>query len=66
MIRAADAEDIPGILSLQKAIEHERSLRVCSAARRFDDVRAFYGSCGFVPWYLEMTQDLGTPETDQP
>ena len=33
-------------------------LRLYSAAKRFDDVMSFYRSCGFTPWYLEMTQDL--------
>lgn len=34
-------------------------LRLYSAARRFDDIVAFYRGCGFDPWYLEMTMDLG-------
>jgi len=34
-------------------------LRVYSSARRFDDVVEFYRSCGFSPWYLEMTQEIG-------
>ena len=34
-------------------------LRVYSAARRFDDIVKFYRSCGFTPWYLEMTQEIG-------
>ena len=33
-------------------------LRLYSGARRFDDVVRFYRSCGFTPWYLEMTQDI--------
>ncbi len=40
-------------------------LRVYSAAKRFDDVRSFYGSCGFEPWYLEMTQVLGPIDPEQ-
>lgn len=35
-------------------------LRVCSASKRFADIQAFYMSCGFTPWYLEMTQDIRT------
>lgn len=34
-------------------------LRVYSAAKRFDDILEFYRSCGFRPWYLEMTQEIG-------
>ena len=34
-------------------------LRVYSAAKRFDDIIKFYRSCGFTPWYLEMTKDVG-------
>ena len=33
-------------------------LRVYSAAKRFDDIIKFYRSCGFTPWYLEMTKDI--------
>ncbi len=33
-------------------------LRVYSAAKRFDDIVRFYRSCGFEPWYLEMTQAI--------
>lgn len=33
-------------------------LRVYSAAKRFDDILAFYRRCGFSPWYLEMTKRL--------
>ena len=39
-------------------------LRVYSAARRFDDIREFYRSCGFTPWYLEMTQEIGIEPSD--
>ena len=34
--------------------------RVYSAAKRFDDILAFYQSCGFTPWTLEMTQEIQT------
>jgi GNAT superfamily N-acetyltransferase len=34
-------------------------LRVYSAAKRFDDILKFYQSCGFTPWYLEMTKEIG-------
>jgi GNAT superfamily N-acetyltransferase len=34
-------------------------LRLYSAARRFDDVLRFYRRCGFAPWYLEMTKEIG-------
>jgi GNAT superfamily N-acetyltransferase len=34
-------------------------LRVYSAAKRFDDILKFYRSCGFTPWYLEMTKEIG-------
>jgi GNAT superfamily N-acetyltransferase len=34
-------------------------LRLYSAARRFDDMLRFYRRCGFTPWYLEMTKDIG-------
>jgi GNAT superfamily N-acetyltransferase len=34
-------------------------LRVYSAAKRFDDIVRFYRSCGFEPWYLELTQAIG-------
>lgn len=34
-------------------------LRVYSAAKRFDDIVRFYRRCGFSPWYLEMTQNIG-------
>jgi len=34
-------------------------LRVYSAAKRFDDIVRFYRSCGFIPWYLEMMQEIG-------
>ena len=34
-------------------------LRVYSASKRFDDIVRFYRSCGFIPWYLEMTQEIG-------
>lgn len=33
-------------------------LRLYSASKRFDDITRFYRTCGFTPWYLEMTQDL--------
>jgi len=33
-------------------------LRVYSAAKRFDDILEFYRSCGFTPWYLEMTHKI--------
>ena len=33
-------------------------LRVYSAAKRFDDILSFYRSCGFAPWYLEMTKEI--------
>lgn len=33
-------------------------LRVYSAAKRFDDVLRFYRSCGFRPWYLELTREV--------
>jgi len=39
-------------------------LRVYSAAKRFDDVVRFYRSAGFVPWYLEMTQEIERPDQD--
>ena len=39
-------------------------LRVYSAAKRFDDVVAFYRSCGFTPWYLEMTREIGAEPLD--
>ena len=29
-------------------------MRLYSAAKRFDDILAFYRDCGFAPWYLEM------------
>ena len=38
-------------------------LRVYSASKRFDDVVRFYRSCGFTPWYLEMTQQLDVRAT---
>ena len=34
-------------------------LRAYSAAKRFDDILKFYRTCGFQPWYLEMTQEIG-------
>lgn len=34
-------------------------LRVYSAAKRFDDVVRFYRSCGFAPWYVELTDRIG-------
>jgi GNAT superfamily N-acetyltransferase len=33
-------------------------LRVYSASRRFDDILKFYRSCGFTPWYVEMTRGI--------
>ena len=38
-------------------------LRVYSASKRFDDIVRFYRSCGFSPWYLEMTMPT---QTDPP
>jgi GNAT superfamily N-acetyltransferase len=33
-------------------------MRLYSAAKRFDDILAFYRCCGFAPWYLEMTKPV--------
>ena len=33
-------------------------MRLYSAAKRFDDILAFYRDCGFVPWYLEMVKPI--------
>jgi len=35
-------------------------LRVYSAAKQLEDVVRFYRSCGFTPWYVELTQPLGS------
>ncbi len=35
-------------------------MRLYSAAKRFDDILAFYRDCGFSPWYLEMVKPIGT------
>lgn len=40
------------------------NLRVYSAARRFDDIVRFYRTCGFKPWYVEMTQEIGAEQPD--
>lgn len=37
-------------------------LRVYSAAKRFDAIVRFYRSCGFTPWFLEMTQEIGAKQ----
>ena len=43
----------------RRAVENGfNHLRVYSAAKRFDSVVKFYRSCGFAPWYLEMTQEI--------
>lgn len=42
-------------LALAQGFTH---MRVYSAAKRFDEVVKFYRSCGFTPWFLEMTQEL--------
>lgn len=49
------------VATLQRHAQAEgfTHLRVYSAAKRFDDIVKFYRSCGFTPWYLEMTQELG-------
>jgi GNAT superfamily N-acetyltransferase len=53
--------------ALEEGFTH---LRVSSASQRFDDIVKFYRSCGFAPWYLEMTQDVGAESarrvSDQP
>ncbi len=33
-------------------------MRLYSAAKRFDDILAFYRDCGFTPWYLEMVKQI--------
>jgi GNAT superfamily N-acetyltransferase len=33
-------------------------MRLYSAAKRFDDILAFYRGCGFAPWYLEMVKPI--------
>ena len=33
-------------------------MRLYSAAKRFDDILAFYRDCGFTPWYLEMVKPI--------
>ena len=35
-------------------------MRLYSAAKRFDDILAFYRDCGFTPWYLEMVKPIET------
>ncbi len=45
-------------IQLQAIKDGFTHLRLYSAAKRFDDIMKFYRSCGFTPWYLEMTQDL--------
>ena len=37
-----------------------QSLRLYSAAKRFDDILAFYRDCGFTAWYLEMVKPIET------
>jgi GNAT superfamily N-acetyltransferase len=39
-------------------------LRLYSSAKRFDDILRFYRSCGFTPWYLEMTKGIGAEPTN--
>lgn len=41
-------------------------LRVYSAAKRFDAIVKFYRSCGFTPWYVEMTQEIGSAVSRPP
>ena len=41
-------------------------MRLYSAAKRFDDILAFYRKCGFAPWYLEMVKPIGTEQSDVP
>jgi hypothetical protein len=33
-------------------------MRLYSAAKRFDEILAFYRGCGFAPWYLEMVKPI--------
>ena len=41
-------------------------MRLYSAAKRFDDILAFYRECGFAPWYLEMVKRIGTEQSNVP
>lgn len=41
--------------ALEEGITH---LRIYSAAKRFDAIVRFYRSCGFAPWYVEMTKRM--------
>ena len=47
--------DLVAAVKRRAANEDFTHLRVYSAAKRFDSVVKFYRSCGFTPWYLEMT-----------
>lgn len=46
--------------------ENFTHLRVYSASKRFDDLLKFYRRCGFNPWYLELTQEIGSEPDDGP
>ena len=41
-------------------------MRLYSAAKRFDDILAFYRDCGFAPWYLEMVKPIRPEQSDGP
>lgn len=52
-----------GLVAAIQAQAHEEGfthLRLYSAAKRFDSILTFYRSCGFAPWYLEMTQEIAS------
>ncbi len=52
------------IITSKANIEGFSHLRLYSAAKRFDDILAFYRECGFKPWYLEMIRPIGVEEDD--
>ena len=51
--------ELVAAIQRQASEEGFTHLRAYSAAKRFDDIVRFYRSCGFTPWYLEMTREIG-------
>jgi hypothetical protein len=58
MIKRAQTEDIPALVSIQREVENEQAIWGYGT----DPAQEWTtrNLCGFIPWYVEMTQEIGS------